>query len=98
MPTNSLRLSPLPNQVCNAVIGGQSYVIELRQLGSGLFSSVNVDGTQITRNVRATHGGSLTPWPHAAVGTQLRWLDTEGSEAPQYEGLGDRWLIVFEAS
>ncbi len=97
MPSNSLRLSALPNQVCNAVIGGQSFVIELRQLGNSLFSSVSVDGVQITRNVRATHGGGLTPWPHAGVKTQLTWQDTKGTDAPQYEGLGDRWLIVFEA-
>lgn len=97
MPSNSLRLSALPNQVCNAVINGQSFVIEIRQLGNHLFSSVAVDGVQITRNLRATHNGSLTPWPRAGVGTQLTWVDTKGTEAPQYEGLGDRWLITFEA-
>ena len=96
MLSNALRLSAIPNQVCNAVINGQSFVIAVRQIGSGLFTSVNVDGTQVTQNVRATAGGCLTPWPHASVGTKLYWLDQQGSEPPQYEGLGDRWVIAYE--
>lgn len=96
MLSNALRLSAIPNQVCNAVINGQSFVIAVRQIGSGLFTSVNVDGTQVTQNVRATADGCLTPWPHAGVGTKLYWLDQQGSEPPQYEGLGDRWVIAYE--
>lgn len=101
MPTktySALRLSPLPNQSVQTVINGQSFVIHIRQIGASLFTSTNVDGEQITETVRATDGGSLTPWPHSAVKTDLRWVDTVGHEPPNYAGLGDRWLIVFEDS
>ena len=89
-------LTPIPHQLVASVVGSQSYEITIRQMGSSLFTSVVIDGEQITRNVRATSGGSITPWGDARVGTQIYWQDTQGDDDPQFDGLGSRWLLCYE--
>lgn len=89
-------LSAIPHQLVAVVVGNQAFQFEIRQMGSSIFSSVIVDGNQITRNVRATNGGELFPWPDQRVGTQFYWEDSQGDEPPQYEGLGSRWHLTYE--
>lgn len=93
--TRQLTISALPNQLISTVIGGQAFVIAVRQIGSGLFTSVSVDGEYVAQCTRATAGGCITPWPHSSVKTKIYWEDSEGTDAPQYEGLGSRWNLVF---
>lgn len=89
-------ISPLPNQLIQSVVNGQAVVIAIRQIGSSLFTTTEVDGEVVARTVRATHGGCITPWPNAAVKTPICWEDSDGCDAPQYEGLGARWNLVFD--
>ena len=96
MSIYEISLQPIPYQIVACVIGGQSFEITVRQIGSNLYSSTVVDGEQITKAVRATSGGSITPWADSRVGTQVRWHDSQGDEDPQFDGLGSRWVLCFE--
>lgn len=99
MPTlNYLAINATPNQLVQTVINGQSFVIAIRQIGSSIYTSVMVDGEQITNNVRARNGSLLIPWSRANVKTAPYWKDTKGNTDPQYDGLGSRYLILFEAT
>ena len=96
MSIYEIPLQPIPHQIVACVVGGQSFEITVRQSGSSLFTSTVIDGEQIAQTVRATSGGSITPWADARVGTQVRWHDSLGDEDPQYEGLGARWMLCYE--
>jgi hypothetical protein len=94
--TMEIPLSAIPFQRVSLVIGSQSVEIEVRQMGSSVFTSAVVDGVQITRSTRAVNGGELFPWTFPDKPAEIKWVDTQGDADPQYEGLGSRWLLVYE--
>lgn len=96
MAMMEIPLSAVPFQVVNAIVNGQSYQVTVRQLGDSLFSSVVCDGESVTDSVAAVANGPLIPWAQTIAQTQLYWYDSQGSDRPNYEGLGDRWRLVFE--
>lgn len=92
----SIPVSPVPYQTVSAVINGQNYRLTIRHLGDFLYSSVNVDGEQVSDNAIAVANGKLIPFPTAVAKTTLYWFDTLGNDRPKYTGLGNRWQIVFK--
>jgi len=94
--TMEIPLSAIPFQRVSCVINARSVEIEVRQQGSSLFTSVVVDGVQITRSTRAVNGGELFPWTFQNRPADIRWTDTQGDDDPQFEGLGSRWLLAYE--
>lgn len=93
-----VELAAIPYQILTTSVNGQIFTITVRQLGSSLYTDVDVDGVNVAQCVRATNGGSITPWASAYVNTQIYWTDTQGDADPQYDGLGERWKLIFEAS
>lgn len=84
-----------PFQRVSVVLAEQNCVITLRQIGSRLFAALEVDGETV-------FDGSLVcdrqPIPAHAVGGfsgKLMVADTKGREHPQYEGLGDRFVLCY---
>lgn len=96
MSIRTIPLSAIPAQIVSAVVNEQAFQIEIRQLGGSLFSTTTVDGEIVASSVRAVSRGSITPWPSSVVGTSVVWVDTQGDDDPQYEGLGSRWVLAFE--
>lgn len=96
MTIRTIPLSAIPYQIVSAVVNDQSFQLEIRQLGAFMFVTTIVDGEEVASSVRAVAGQSITPWPSADVNTSVVWVDTQGSDDPQYEGLGTRWLLAFE--
>ena len=89
-------LTAIPAQLVAVVIGDHAYEIELRQIGASLYTSVTIDGVQITRNVRARGFGTIPRGADARVPVEIYWQDTQGEEPPQFEGLGSRWVLAYE--
>lgn len=98
MSRKEIPLSAIPFQTVSVVINDQNYRITVRQNGDFLYSSLMVDDEQVTDNVIAVANGALIPWAQTVADTQLYWWDTQGNERPQYDGLGDRWRLVYEDS
>lgn len=98
MALQEIELSAIPYQILTTTINNQIFTITVRQIGSSIYTDADVDGRTIVQNVRAVNGGSITPWATAYVLSAVEWVDTQGDADPQYDGLGDRWKLVFEAS
>lgn len=96
MTTMQIPLSPIPFQTVSAVVNGQNYRVTVRSLGGRLYCSLMVDGERVSDTVAAAAGGKAVPWAQIKANTELLWVDTQGTEAPRYEGLGSRWLLTFE--
>lgn len=88
-------LDAIPYQTVSFMIGDKAVTVSLRQLGTSLYTSLWVDGEMINSNIRATNGGHICVFPTSEISTDLRLIDTVGSEDPQYDGLGSRWLLVY---
>lgn len=97
MSIYSIPLTATPWQTVSAVVNGQNYRVEVRQMGAHLFTSLMVDGEQVTQSVQARSGQTIIPWAQTVADTALYWKDTQGNEPPQYEGLGSRWILCYEA-
>lgn len=96
MARMEIPLSAVPFQTVNAVVNGQNYQIAVRQNGAFVYTSLLVDGETVTNNVQAVAHGRLIPFAQTIAQTMLYWLDTQGCDRPQYQGLGERWKIIFE--
>lgn len=90
-------LSAVPYQTVSAVVNGQNYRITVRQNGAFVYTSVMVDGEKVVDNALAVARGRVIPFAQTVAQTMLYWLDTQGDDRPQYEGLGDRWKLVYES-
>lgn len=98
MAEKQIPLSAIPHQIVSAVVNGQSYRVTVRQIGSRLYTSLMVDGVQVADNVMACAGSSIVPWSQTTAKTIPYWVDLQGIEAPQYEGLGSRWILCYEGT
>lgn len=96
MTLKEIPLSAVPFQTVSAVVNGQQYRITVRQLGAFLYTSVTVDGTKVTDTVAATVATGIIPWAQNVADTNPYFVDTQGSQAPQYEGIGERWVLLFD--
>ncbi len=97
MAERQILLSAIPFQIVNAMVNGQSYRITVRQNGGKIYTSLMVDGVQVTDNVMAREGAPIVPFSQTTARTIPYWVDLQGREPPQYEGLGSRWLLCYEA-
>lgn len=96
MAMMEIPLSAVPFQTVSAVVNGQNYQLTVRQNGAFVYTSLLVDGEAVTNNVQAVAQGRLIPFAQTIAQTMLYWLDTQGYDRPQYQGLGERWKIIFE--
>mgnify|MGYP000006640127 CR=1 FL=1 len=96
MALKYIPLSAIPYQIVSEVINGQNCRITVRQMGTRLFTSLMVDGVEVANNVAARNGQSIVPWTQITALTKIWWEDMQGDEPPQYEGLADRWRLVYE--
>lgn len=94
--TIAIPLDPIPWQKLSVVLNDQACDIEVRQIGARLYASLIADGDTIGANVLAVNGGRVNLYPHPTFAGTLRWFDAVGDEPPQYEGLGSRWLLLYD--
>ena len=88
-------LQPVPAQVSKVVLGGQNCQINIYQKPQGVFVDINVDGVDIVVGVIARDAVPLVCREYAGFVGNLIFIDTQGGDDPSYEGLGDRWTLVY---
>lgn len=103
-------LSPSPNSTQQIVLGGQNCSIELRTLdGYGnsdtvgfeetvryLAFTLDVSGVSITRSQNCLDRKRLLlNRQYLGFVGDFMFIDTQGTDDPQYLGLGTRWLLIY---
>lgn len=101
-------LTPVPSQLVQATLSGQSASLSIYQLGfpgqQNLYCDLVSDGTPIIncRLARAFSGLSTEAPPFMLLDSAYQgfdgdflFIDTQGDEDPQYSGLGSRWQLVY---
>lgn len=91
----SVPLQPVPSQSTKVVLGGQNCQILVYQKPQGVFVDINADGVDISVGTIARDAVPLISREYAGFVGNLLFMDTQGSDDPSYEGLGDRWTLVY---
>lgn len=89
-------LDAIPNQKMSISLGDQSCEIAVRQIGARLYASLTADGVTISTNAPAVNGGRVNLYPNPYFKGVLYWVDRIGDAPPQYDGLGTRWVLIYE--
>ena len=88
-------LQPVPSQITKVVLGAQNCQILIYQKPQGMFVDINADGVDISVGTIARDAVPLISREYAGFIGNLIFIDTQGSDDPSYEGLGDRWTLVY---
>ena len=103
-------LTANPNQAFQIVLGGQNCSIELRTLDGYALSdtvaldnpqpylafSLDLSGQSITRSALCLNRKRLlVNRQYLGFVGDFMFVDTQGFDDPQFDGLGDRWQLVY---
>ena len=84
-----------PSQLVKSVLDGQNVQIALYQKDVGLFCDVNSDGVDIVTGVICRNAVPIVCREYAGFIGNLVFFDTQGSQDPEYSGLGSRYTLAY---
>lgn len=91
----TIPLQPVPSQTLQVVLDGQQCAISVYTKNQCMFFDLALSGNPIAYAVQAKNLVSLVPTAYLGFSGWLVFVDTQGSEDPQYAGLGTRWVLVY---
>lgn len=92
-------LTPTAAQSLTVVLESQNCTITASQKSTGMFLDLAVDNTPIISGVICRDRVRLVRQEYLGFVGDLAFMDTQGLDDPQYEGLGTRWVLMYlEAS
>lgn len=60
-----------------------------------MFADLAVSGSPIVYAVQCKNLVNLVPTAYLGFSGFLLFVDTQGSDDPQYSGLGQRWVLLY---
>lgn len=90
-----IALQPVPSQQSQVVLDGQQCQIAVYVKTQCMFFDITVNGNPLAYAVQAKNLVSLVPTSYLGFSGWLSFLDTQGTENPQYSGLGTRWILLY---
>lgn len=97
MAINEIPLRPIPAQTVQVSLAGQPVTIYLRELGGRQYLSVSWAGTVLCESVLVVNRSAIIRAPHTGFVGDIAAYDTQGDEAPQFNGWGARWRLLFNS-
>jgi len=91
----TIPLQTIPAQQFRIVLDGQNCTITLRQKGERLYIDLLVDDTAVICGGICLDMAPLIPFAQTIFKGDLRFYDTLGTQAPHWEGLNDRYILLY---
>ncbi|MGI4814260.1 MAG: hypothetical protein ACRYGG_13155 [Janthinobacterium lividum] len=88
-------LSATPSQTVGCLLGGQSCNVSIYQKRYGLFADVYLNGKLVIGGVVCQHLNRLVRSAYLGFRGDLAFYDTQGFDDPSYDGLGNRWVLLY---
>jgi hypothetical protein len=88
-------LTPTPSQVLTIALGGQACQINVYQKRGGLYVDLSVNDQLIIGGVIGLNLNRIVRSVYLGFIGDLAFVDTQGSNDPDYTGLGDRYLLAY---
>ena len=88
-------LQKIPYQIVTVSLGGQECLISIRQNDNGLFVSVSVSGALVVSSIIARDFVPIVCIGYTGFIGNLVFNDSQGVSDPSYEGLGERFNLIY---
>lgn len=85
----------VPSQTLRATLAGQAVTVHLYQRSTGMFCDVSLSDALVIGGVPAQHANRIVRSAYLGFAGDLAVYDTQGTDDPDYTGLGSRWVLVY---
>lgn len=86
-------LRATPSQTLTVLLASQNCRIDLRTKRTGLYFDLYVDEEPVVQGVLCLN---LVRLVRRGIVGDLFWLDTRGTDAPTYDGLENRYYLIYD--
>jgi len=92
-------LTATPSQTLSVLLAGQNCQIAVYQKTTGLYLDLSINDSPLKVGILCHDRVELIRHAYLGFAGDLAFFDTQGTDDPQYSGLGARWQLVYlEAS
>lgn len=91
-------LQAAPDQTLQAYLGSQNITLRLYQRRYGFFVDLYKDNAILRRGLEAKNLVNIIRDAYLGVAGNLFFNDTQGNADPTYDGLGTRFVLLYDAS
>ncbi len=88
-------LKPVPVQKVSTVMDDREITVALRPRLGRLYATVTVDHDILVDNRICRQGEPLVREAYRGLPGDLYFIDTQGSQDPEWMGLGGRFVLVY---
>jgi hypothetical protein len=92
---NIIPVQPLPAQTFNTVLGNQNCTISLYQKTTGMYLDLAINEAVVITGALCRDRVKIVRYGYLGFAGDLAFIDTQGAQDPEYQGLGDRWQLVY---
>jgi hypothetical protein len=93
----TIPLSSVSSQTFNVQLGTQSCLINVYQKSTGLYFDLTLNSNQIISSMICLNLVGLVRESYLGFTGQLFFFDTQGTDDPDYTGLGTRYILVYQS-
>jgi len=91
----TIPMQPLPSQFFGVTLDGQSCVISVYQKSTGLFLDLAVANAPCVSAALCRDRVRIVREAYLGFLGDLAFIDTQGTQDPEYTGLGSRWVLAY---
>lgn len=88
-------LRPVPSQIVTVSLANQTCQIAIQQKRPGLFCTLSVNNTVIIAGVLCENLNRIVRSLYLGFIGDLTFIDNQGTEDPNFVGLGDRFSLAY---
>ncbi|MCL1512475.1 hypothetical protein DTI93_08765 [Parasaccharibacter sp. TMW 2.1884] len=92
----SIPLQPVPAQTVTCTLSGRQISLWLRQLSTGVYLDVRMNGQPLIMGALCLNGVDLIRNAASLLPGKLYFTDTQGKEDPYYDGVGERFILNYD--
>lgn len=96
MSIYAIPIRPVPLQRLNVLLGDQACRINIRQRRTGIFLDLYEQDRPVIQGVKALNLVRMIRDQYLDFSGDLFFADTQGKEDPKYDGLGTRWILLWD--
>lgn len=95
MTISNIPLLATPSQQFSVILGGQNCQIAIYQKTTGLYFDLTLNDVSVVRAVICKTNNLMLYNHYSGFVGNLIFIDLQGSDDPQYGGLGVRWQLIY---
>lgn len=95
MNIQTITLQQTPSQQLDVSLNEQACTLNIRQLSGDIYVDLYVDSKPVVLGALARDRVGLTRHAYLPFKGEVLFVDTHGSEDPQYTGIGGRWQLLY---